>query len=105
MTRQAISPRFAIRIRLNMCLFTCDLWRGPAWRAKTTIWHAEADVTIPSYSKINLRQRSIPTLQADFRSQRCRWPYLRREGIEHKREFPYETKAAGLCRPTAAPSM
>src|SRR6266576_2880337 len=27
-TRQAIAPRFAIRIRLNMCLFTCNLWAG-----------------------------------------------------------------------------
>jgi hypothetical protein len=29
MTRQAISPRFAIRIRLNICWLTCNLWAGP----------------------------------------------------------------------------
>src|ERR1700692_3825988 len=29
MTRHAISPRFAIRIRLNICWLTCNLWAGP----------------------------------------------------------------------------
>jgi hypothetical protein len=32
MIRQAISPRLAIRIRLNMGLFTCNLWAGALTR-------------------------------------------------------------------------
>ena len=55
MTRQAISPRFAIRIRLNICWLICNLWAGD----RTAIWHAGTDVTIPSYSKTNRRQRVI----------------------------------------------
>src|SRR6266851_8218206 len=54
-TRQAISPRFAIRIRLNMCLLTSNLGAGSS--LARPIWHAGMDVTIPSYSKTEPRQR------------------------------------------------
>src|SRR5258708_39286146 len=54
-TRQAISPRFAIRIRLNMRLFTCNLWAGSSLAGP--IWHAGMDGTIPSYSKTEPWQR------------------------------------------------
>src|ERR1700681_2105573 len=61
MTRQAISPRLAIRIRLNMGLLICNLWAGssPPLRTGAAIWHAGTDVTIPSYSKTKQRQRLI----------------------------------------------
>src|SRR6266700_1723420 len=52
-TRQAISPRFAIRIRLNM-LFIGTFGRVPP----PAIWHAGVGVTIASYSKMRWRQRS-----------------------------------------------
>src|SRR5260370_7612090 len=57
MIRQAISPRFAIRIRLNIFAYLQPL--GGTLRDGVAIWHAGADVTIPSYSKTNGRQRSI----------------------------------------------
>src|SRR5258708_7384504 len=59
MTRQAISPRLAIRIRLNMGSLLATFGRGPALQAGAAIWHAGTDVTIPSYSKTKQRQRLI----------------------------------------------
>src|ERR1700675_1470422 len=53
MTRQAISPRFAIRIRLNM-FFLLELLAG----SSPAMWHAGTRVTNPSYSKNRERQRS-----------------------------------------------
>src|ERR1700692_2655225 len=53
MTRQAISPRFAIRIRLNM-FFLLELLAG----SSPAMWHAEPRGTKPSYSKNRDRQRS-----------------------------------------------
>src|ERR1700712_3196061 len=52
MIRQAISPRLAIRIRLNMSWLACNLLGG-----FEAIWRVGADVTIPSYSKTQRRQR------------------------------------------------
>src|SRR5207302_2988323 len=56
MMRQAISPRFAIRIRLNMLWFVWRPWAG-------AIWHGGREVTIPSYSKTRPRQRYMSTLR------------------------------------------
>src|SRR5258708_7273025 len=53
MTRQAISPRFAIRIRLNM-FFLLELWAG----SSPAMWHAGTRLTNPWYSKNRQRQRS-----------------------------------------------
>src|SRR3954464_286822 len=72
MTRQAISPRLAIRIRLNMRLFTCNLAAG----VQPAIWHAGTDVTIPSYRKTKQRQRlfepKFAFLRGDFDAPRNR---------------------------------
>src|SRR5713101_6665488 len=54
MTRQAISPRLAIRIRLNIFL-TAAFGRDPEPQTGTQ----GMDVTIPSYSKTKQRQRLI----------------------------------------------
>src|SRR5215813_11270470 len=62
MTRQAISPRFAIRIFLNIsCLLTFG--RVPSAR----LWHAGEDVTIRSYSKMRRRQWLICRKRWRFR--------------------------------------
>jgi hypothetical protein len=52
MTRQAISPRFAIRIFLNMLFLLASLWAG----SSLPIWHGRTEVTIPSYRKTARRQ-------------------------------------------------
>src|SRR5258708_11235448 len=57
MIRQEISPRFSIRIRLNIFAYLQPL--GGTLRDGVASWHAGAEVTIPSYSKTNGRQRSI----------------------------------------------
>src|SRR4051812_17432239 len=63
MTRQAISPRLAINIRLNIWLFTCKRRAGSSLPDRgpdrDTIGHAWAAVTILSYSKTKEWQRLI----------------------------------------------
>src|SRR5216683_7124293 len=82
MTRQAISPRLAIRIRLNIFL-TAAFGRDPEPQTGTQ----GTGVTIPSYSKTKQRQRLIcrksacqgrysRALQSGF-AARVRGPILR----------------------------
>jgi hypothetical protein len=60
MIRQAISPRFAIRIRLNMGWLAYRLLQRPKGAGSApAIWHAGPEVTIASYSKNRRWQRPV----------------------------------------------
>src|SRR3954447_2538087 len=54
MTRQAISPRLAIRMRLNMLFLSLDLGRDPS----LAVGAYGRAVWLPWYIKIGRRQRS-----------------------------------------------
>src|SRR5216684_7783159 len=85
MTRQAISPRLAIRIRLNIFL-TAAFGRDPEPQTGTQ----GAGVTIPSYSKTKQRQRLI------CRKSACQGRYSRavHSGFAARARAPSSVSAA-----------
>src|SRR6266478_7074473 len=93
MTRQAISPRLAIRIRLNIFL-TAAFGRDPEPQTGTQ----GTGVTIPSYSKTKQRQRLI------CRKSACQGRYSRavQSGFAARGRTPSSVSVSRFT-PTAEP--